>query len=270
MSARVALVTGAGGSIGSHVALALARAGFAIAVNDMDEAAAARSVAQVAASGGTARPFVFDVGDSAAVHQAVDTIEREFGPLAVLVNNAGNPGRFSLLVDMSDAVWHKTLQVHLTGGFFLLRACARRMLPRRWGRIVNISSLAGLHGTVGSGEYGAAKAGLINLTKTAAKELGPHGITVNAIAPGMVATPVNQGLHAKGSAFIDSALHGTPVGRMVEPSEIAALVAFLACDTAANINGTAVPIDGGSAVSLTTDGYMRESLSARSKFLKEI
>lgn len=270
MSQRVALVTGAGGSIGAHAAAALAGAGFAVAVNDIDAVAAERTVHAIAAAGGTARAYAADVRDSAAIAAMVQAIEEQQGELGVLVNNAGNPGRFSLLVDMSDDVWATTLQVHLSGAFFLIRACARRMLPRRWGRIVNIASLAGLQGTVGSGEYGAAKAGLINLTRTAAKELGPHGITVNAIAPGMVATPINLALQAKGSAFISSALQGIPGARLIEPAEIAALVAYLASEAAASINGSTIPIDGGAAVTLTTDPYMRGQLASRSAFLKGV
>lgn len=269
MTQRVALVTGAGGSIGSQVALALAEAGFALAINDVDAAAAERSAQSVRQSGGKAQVYVADVGDSAAVDTMVQAIDAQQGPLAVLVNNAGNPGKFSLLVDMSDETWANTLRVHLSGAFFLIRASARRMVKHGWGRIINIASLAGVRGTIGSGEYGAAKAGLINLTKTAAKELGPHGITVNALTPGMVATAVNLGLKAKGSAFIDSAVQGMPVARMIEPSEIAQLVAYLCADAAASINGSTIPIDGGAAVSLTTDDYMRQSLTARSPFFKE-
>ena len=271
MTQRVALITGAGGSIGSSAAAALVAAGFSIAVNDIDPAAAERTVQTIRSAGGLARAYVVDVGGSStAVDDMVQAIETEQGPLGVLVNNAGNPGRFSLLVDMSDQVWATTLQVHLSGAFFLIRASARRMLRRRWGRIINIASLAGVQGTIGSGEYGAAKAGLINLTKTAAKELGSYGITVNAIAPGMVATPVNRDLQAKGSGFITSAVQGMPSARLIEPAEIGALVAYLAGDAAAGINGSLIPIDGGASVSLTTDHYMRGSLSARSTFLKEL
>lgn len=270
MTQRVALITGAGGSIGSSAAAALVAAGFSIAVNDIDPAAAERSVQTIRATGGLARAYVVDVSNSTAVDGMVQAIETEQGPLGVLVNNAGNPGRFSLLVDMSDQVWATTLQVHLSGAFFLIRASARRMLRRRWGRIINIASLAGVQGTIGSGEYGAAKAGLINLTKTAAKELGSYGITVNAIAPGMVATPVNRDLQAKGSGFITSAVQGMPSAHLIEPAEIGALVAYLAGDAAASINGSLIPIDGGASVSLTTDHYMRGSLSARSTFLKEL
>ena len=270
MTQRVALVTGAGGSIGAHVAATLSDAGYAVAVNDIDAAAAERTVQAIGAVGGSARAWAADVRDSAAVDAMVQAIESEQGELGVLVNNAGNPGRFSLLVDMSDEVWQATLQVHLSAAFFLIRACARHMLARRWGRIVNIASLAGIQGTVGSGEYGAAKAGLINLTRTAAKELGPHGITVNAIAPGMVATPVNLGLQAKGSAFIDSALQGMPGARLIEPAEIGALVAYLASDAAASITGSTIPIDGGASVTLTTDRFMRGHLASRSAFLKGV
>lgn len=270
MRPRVALVTGAGGSIGSSVAAALARAGFAVAVNDIDAPAAERTAQAILAAGGSASAYPADVGNSTAVDAMVQAIEDALGPLGVLVNNAGNPGRFSLLVDMSDELWASTLQVHLSGAFFLVRACARRMLPRAWGRIINIASLAGMQGTIGSAEYGAAKAGLINLTKTAAKELGPYGITVNAIAPGMVATPVNLGLQARGSGFIDAALQGMPVQRLIEPGEIGALAAYLASDGAAGISGSTIPVDGGAGVSLTADHYMRASLGARSAFLKGI
>lgn len=269
MTQRVALITGAGGSIGSSAAVALASAGFAVAVNDIDAAAAERTVQTIRAMGGAARAYVADVGGSSAVDGMVQAIEEQQGRLGVLVNNAGNPGRFSLLLDLSDEVWNTTLQVHLSGAFFLIRACARRMVLQRWGRIINIASLAGVQGTIGSAEYGAAKAGLINLTKTAAKELGPYGVTVNAIAPGMVATPANLALQAKGSRFIDSAVQGMPHARLVEPAEIGALVAYLAGDAAASINGSLIPIDGAAGVSLTTDHYMRGSLSSRSAFLKE-
>lgn len=267
MNGSIALVTGAGGSIGSHVCDTLARAGFAIAVNDIDPEAAARTVAALEAGGYGARAFVSDISDRAAVDAMVAEIERDFGPLGALVNNAGVPGRFSLLVDIDDEVWERTLRVHLTGSFYLIRAAARRMIGRKSGRIVNIASVAGMRGTVGSGEYGAAKAGLINLTMTAAKELAPHGITVNAVAPGMVGTKINRELAESGSRFISTALDGTPDGELVDPADIAALVSFLCSPAAQRINGVAHPIDGGSNLEMATDGYMRRSLAKRSSFL---
>ncbi|UCE30515.1 MAG: SDR family oxidoreductase [Burkholderiales bacterium] len=270
MTTGVALVTGAGGSIGACVAAALADAGFAVAVNDLDANAAERTVAALSSKGCRTAAFVADVGDSAAVRDMVGRIEQELGPVAVLVNNAGKPGKFTLLVDMSDELWSDTLRVHLFGAFHLIRDCGRRMLRRGSGRIVNVASLAGTHGTVGSAEYAAAKAGLINLTRTAAKELGPFGITVNAIAPGMVATPVNRELQTRGSGFIDAALQGMPGGRLVAPSEIAALVVFLASEAAANVNGATIPVDGGGSVCLSTDVQMSRYLTARSAYLREI
>lgn len=270
MTQRVALITGAGGSIGSGTAVALANAGFAVAANDIDADAAERTTQLVRASGGVARAYTADVSNSSAVDAMVQAIESEMGALGVLVNNAGNPGKFSLLVDMSDQVWDKTMRVHLDGAFYLIRASARRMVKHQWGRIINITSLAGMQGTIGSAEYGAAKAGLINLTKTAAKELGPFGITVNAIAPGMVATPPNLALQIKGSGFIDAALQGMPTARLIEPAEIGALVAYLSSAAAASVNASVIAIDGAAGVSLTTDQYMRAHLSSRSTFLKEI
>jgi 3-oxoacyl-[acyl-carrier protein] reductase len=143
------------------------------------------------------------------------------------------------------------------------------MIPRREGHIVNIASVAGMRGAVGSAEYGAAKAGLMNLTMTAAKELASFGITVNAVAPSMVATKVNSELKDKGSRFIASALEGTPDGSLVAPEKIAALVAFLCSDAASHINGVTIPIDGGASIAMSTDAYMLRSLGKRSAFLEE-
>ena len=137
-----------------------------------------------------------------------------------------------------------------------------------FGRIINIASIAGLLGTVGSGEYAAAKAGIIALTKTAAKELGPVGITVNAIAPGMVATPTNLKLEKKGSPFIKIAVSGTPTGRMSRPDEVAELALFLSSPAAANINGEVIRIDGGAAINIEMDGFLRELLFKRSPTIK--
>ncbi|MCI5077446.1 SDR family oxidoreductase [Oricola sp.] len=267
MTNKVALVTGAGGSIGSHVCEALAKTGFAIAVNDIDPAAAARTVTALTDLGHGARAFTSDISDRGAVDAMVDEIERDFGPLGVLVNNAGVPGPFSLLVDLDDDVWDRTLRVHLTGSFYLIRAAARRMVTRRSGRIVSVASVAGMRGTVGSAEYGAAKAGMMNLTMTAAKELAPYGITANAVAPSMVGTRVNRELAESGSRFISTALEGTPDGELVDPADIAALVAFLCSPAAQRINGVTHPIDGASTLEMATDGYMRRSLAKRSAFL---
>jgi len=267
MIGHVALITGAGGSIGSHICEALAGAGFAIAVNDVNPEAAASTVAALTQRGHDARAFVSDISDRAAVDAMIDDIERDFGPLGALINNAGVPGPFSLLIDLEDEIWERTLRVHLTGSFYLIRAVARRMIGRKSGRIVSVASVAGMRGTVGSGEYGAAKAGMMNLTMTAAKELAPYGITANAVAPGMVGTRINRELAENGSRFISTALDGTPDGELVDPADIAALVAFLCSPAAQRINGVTHPIDGASTLEMATDGYMRRSLAKRSAFL---
>lgn len=267
MSKEVALVTGAGGSIGGHICEALAEAGYAIAVNDIDAEGAARRVSALKAAGFEARAYQRDISDRSTVDAMVEEIEHGFGPIGALINNAGVPGPFSLLVDLDDEVWERTLRVHLTGSFYLMRAVARRMIGRRHGRIVSMASVAGLRGTVGSGEYGAAKAGMINLTMTAAKELAPYGITANAVAPGMVGTAVNRDLSEKGSRFISTALDGTPDGALVDPEDIAALVAFLCSESARRITGVTHAIDGGSTLEMGTDSYMRNALTKRSAFL---
>ena len=161
------------------------------------------------------------------------------------------------IAQIADKNWHKTMNVHLNGTFFCLREAARSMEKGAFGRIINMASIAGLVGTVGSAEYGAAKAAIINLTKTAAKELGPHGVTVNAIAPGMVATPTNLKLKSKGSRFIESAIETTPTRRMTAPEEIAELVLFLSSEAAANINGQVIAVDGAAQINIGMDRYMQ-------------
>ncbi|WP_346895366.1 SDR family NAD(P)-dependent oxidoreductase [uncultured Roseibium sp.] len=269
MTKRVALVTGAGGTLGSAFCAVLARAGFSIAANDINAEAAERCAQDLRDQGHDARAWPVDISDRTAVDEMVSAIEQETGPLAVLVNNAGLPGPFSLIVDIEDAAWDATLRVHLYGSFYLIRAAARRMIPRKWGRIVNIASVAGMLGTVGSAEYGAAKAGLMNLTMTAAKELAPYGVTANAIAPGMVATHVNRELQEQGSRFISTAVDGTPDGKLAEPSDIADLLGFLCSEAGGHINGVTLPIDGASTLEMATDSYMRRALAKRSSFLKE-
>jgi len=267
MTHRVALVTGAGGTLGSTFCAALARAGFSIAANDINAEAAESCARDLRDQRHDACAWPVDISDRAAVDEMVAGIEQDMGPLAILVNNAGLPGPFSLIVDIEDSAWDQTLRVHLYGSFYLTRAAARRMIPRKWGRIVNIASVAGMHGTVGSAEYGAAKAGLMNLTKTAAKELAPHGVTANAIAPGMVATRANRELEAQGSRFISTAVDGTPDRQLAEPSDIAELLVFLCSEAGRHINGVTIPVDGAMTLELATDGYMRRALEKRSYFL---
>jgi 3-oxoacyl-[acyl-carrier protein] reductase len=263
MDERVIVVTGAASGIGRVIALAAAHAGMFVLVTDIAEKEGNEVVSEIENKGGKARFVRTDVSDLTQVRELFARVKKELGRVDVLVNNAGVPGRFAPIVDMSDETWHRTISVHLNGTFYCLRDAARLMRADGGGRIINIASIAGLVGTVGSAEYGAAKAGIINLTKTAAKELGRYNITVNAIAPGMVATPINAKLQQKGSAFIKTAVEGTPTGRMTDPEEIAALILFLCSSGARNINGQVICIDGGAATTIGMDSYMLAFLSEK-------
>lgn len=267
MNQKVALVTGGGSGIGRQIALNLAGSGCLVVVNDLNPEAGQETLELINQAGGRADFKQADVSDSDRVNDMFSAVQSEYGRLDVLVNNAGVPGRFSLIADMEDDTWAKTIGVHLNGTFYCLRAAARLMIPAKRGTIVNIASIAGLNGTIGSGEYGAAKAGVINLTKTAAKEMGPFGITVNAIAPGMAATPINVSLQKKGSPFIDTAVESTPTGRMTTPEEIAGLVLFLISPAAINITGQVIPIDGGAEISMSMDKFMHFMVTKKSKTL---
>jgi 3-oxoacyl-[acyl-carrier protein] reductase len=264
----VAMVTGAGSGIGKAVAMTLSRSGYALVLNDLVPKAGEQTLQEIQRAGGKALFLQADVSDVTEVRRMFEEAKRHFDRIDVLVNSAGVPGAFSLLVDMPDETWHKTITVHLNGTFYCLREAARLMLASGFGRIINIASIAGLMGTPGSGEYGAAKAGIINLTKTAAKELGPYSITVNTIAPGMVGTPTNLKLQEKGSPFIQTAIDGTPTGRMTTPEEIAGLIVFLSSSGAGNINGQVICVDGGAEMSISMDRFMMGFLANKSATLK--
>ncbi len=266
----VAMVTGGGSGIGKAIAMTLARSGYTLVLNDVVPHAGEQVLQEIKSAGGKARFIQADVSDIDQVRRMFQEAEKNFGRIDLLVNNAGVPGAFSLIVDMPDETWHNTIAVHLNGTFYCLREAARLMLLSGYGRIINIASIAGIMGTPGSGEYGAAKAGIINLTKTAAKELGPYNITVNAIAPGMVGTKTNLELQEKGSPFIQTAIEGTPTGRMTTPEEIANLIAFLSSPAAGNINGQVICIDGGAEISISMDRFMLGFLAKKSATLKVI
>ena len=265
MNRPVIIVTGGGSGIGQAIALASARAEFFVVVADIVEEAASGVLDDIKRLGGQGISVTADVSEVGQVHEMFDRVVKETGRLDVLVNNAGNPGKFSFIANMKDETWHKTISVHLNGTFYCVRDAAKLMMVARSGSIINIASIVGIQSTVGSGEYGAAKAAVINLTKTAAKELGPYGITVNAIAPGMVATETNKKLEQSGSGFITTAVNGTPTGRMTNPDEIAALVLFLSSKQAGNINGQVVTIDGGITLTGASDSFLQAFLMKKSR-----
>jgi len=242
LQGRVALVTGASRGIGRAIALALARDGADVAVNFRQSGeAAAQVVAQIASMGRKAIAVQADVRDPAQVKAMVERVRAELGGPAILVNNAGVV-RDKPLAFMSEEEWDEVVDTSLKGAFLCTKAVARLMARARWGRIINISSDAALLGDAQRSNYCAAKAGLLGLTRAAARELARQGITVNAIAPGIVETDMTSGMaEARRKALLEA----IPLGRFGQAEEVAALAAFLAGDDAAYITGQVFCIDGG-------------------------
>jgi 3-oxoacyl-[acyl-carrier protein] reductase len=242
LSGKVALVTGASRGLGRAKAEQLADAGARVAVVYRVRDDAAREVVDgIEAAGGEACAYQADVRSSDAVREMVRQVQESWGAVDILVNNAGI-ARDGLLARMSEADWHDVIETHLTGAFHCSKAVLRGMMRRRWGRIINLSSLAGLAGNAGQCNYAAAKAGLIGFTRALAKEVGTRNITVNAIAPGFIETDMTSGL---AEAWKQEALKRTPVGRFGEPGEVASMVVYLASDAAAYVTGQVISIDGG-------------------------
>jgi 3-oxoacyl-[acyl-carrier protein] reductase len=242
LAGRVALVTGASRGIGSAVAAALGEAGAAVAVAYGSGADAARRVvAGIEAGGGRAAALPADLNDMGAAARLVADAEAALGGgVDILVNNAGIT-RDNLAVRLSDEDWSSVIAVDLSAAFALSRAALRHMLRRRWGRIVNVSSVSGVTGNPGQANYSAAKAGLIGLTKSLAREVASRNITVNAVAPGFIETDMTRGLT---EAQRTGAIAAVPAGRMGTPDEVAAAVRFL-CDPAASyITGHVLHVDG--------------------------
>jgi 3-oxoacyl-[acyl-carrier protein] reductase len=242
MAGRVALVTGGSGGIGRAVVESLARAGTAVAVHYSCNGASAEEATQCArALGVESMAFQADVSDASQVDALVAAVMEQMGGLDVLVNNAGI-ARDNLLVRMKDDEWDAVLNTNLKGAFHCARAAARHMLRRRWGRIINITSVVGIIGNPGQANYCASKAGLIGLTKALAKELAPRGITVNAVAPGFIATEMTASLAEE---VRQRMLQAIPLGFFAEPKDVAAAVAFLASEEARYITGHVLQVDGG-------------------------
>ncbi len=242
LSGKVALVTGSARGIGKAIASRFAAEGAFVVINDVgDEAVARETLAGIEAAGGKGAVSMFDVGDAARVDEAVKSIAAAQGRIDVLVNNAGIT-RDGLLMRMGDDDFDAVLRVNLKGTYLLSKAVGRLMVKQRGGRIVNVSSVVGLMGNVGQANYAAAKAGIIGFTKSAAREFAPRGITVNAIAPGFITTPMTAKLPENVQAAF---LAQIPLGRFGAPEEVAELAAFLASDGAAYITGQVVGINGG-------------------------
>jgi 3-oxoacyl-[acyl-carrier protein] reductase len=241
---RVALVTGASRGIGRAVARNLGGSGHRVAVNYHSSPESAEEVAgELAAAGVEAMTVGADVGDESAVAAMFSRVEEVLGPVEVLVNNAGIT-RDGLLLRMGPDEWDLVIRTNLRSAYLCTRAALRGMLRARWGRVISISSVAGVAGNPGQANYAAAKAGLIGFTRSVAREVGSRGITVNAVAPGFIETEMTAALGDRAG----EAVAGIALGRFGTTEEVASVVGYLASDAASYLTGQVVVVDGGMGI----------------------
>jgi 3-oxoacyl-[acyl-carrier protein] reductase len=242
LTGQVALVTGGSRGIGLAISHALAEAGAHVAVAARDAEKAASAAAGLPGSGHAG--FAVDVGDSASVDALVRQVEVDVGPIDILVNNAGVT-RDNLLMRLKDDDWNTVLDTNLKGSFNTIRAVSKGMMKRRAGRVINITSVVGITGNKGQANYAASKAGLVGLTKSAARELASRGILVNALAPGYIETDMTAELP---EAAREGLLSQIGLGRLGKPEDIAGVVRFLAGPAASYITGQVLVVDGGMVI----------------------
>jgi 3-oxoacyl-[acyl-carrier protein] reductase len=246
-TAGCALVTGASRGIGAATARALAADGWAVGINFRSDRDGAESVAgSIGEAGGTAVALPADVADAGAADEMLERLTSELGPVLVLVNNAGMTAD-NLSMRLTDEDWTRVLDVNLTAAFRLTRAALGPMMRQRFGRVINVSSVVGLRANPGQANYAASKAGLIAFTRTVAAEVARRGVTVNAVAPGLIETQLTRDFTGNGADQNGSSalLDAIPARRTGTPEEVAACIRFLASEEAGYVTGTVLPIDGG-------------------------
>lgn len=242
LEGKVAVVTGASGGIGRAIAVAFGKAGATVAVHyNGNETKAAAVKAEIEQAGGKAEIFRCNVADFNACSEFIKSVVKTFGKIDILVNNAGIT-RDGLLMGMSEEDFDAVLDTNLKGSFNCIRFASRQMMRKKYGRIINITSVSGVAGNAGQANYSASKAGLIGLTKSVAKELASRNITANAIAPGFVKTEMTEVLSEE---VKEAAMKTIPLARFAEPEDIANAAVFLASDMASYITGQVLLVDGG-------------------------
>lgn len=238
LTGKVALVTGGTRGIGYDICRAFVDAGAKVALCSRDAAAAEQTASGF---GQGTRGYACDVGVASQVEALADNVDKEFGRIDVLVNNAGFT-KDNLLFRLTEADWDSVINTNLKGAFLMTKFAARGMIKRRWGRVINITSVVGLNGNKGQSNYSASKAGIIGFTKSVAKELASRNVLVNAVAPGFVETELTQGISPEAKKYF---LDNIPLGRLGQGSDIAGAVLFLASDLASYITGQVLVVDGG-------------------------
>lgn len=238
---RVALVTGASRGIGEAIARRLAAEGAIVLAAARSTSVLDRVVADIAKSGGRARVLELDVSEPASIEAAMKSALEEHGQIDVLVNNAGI-AEDNLILRMSREAWDRVLMTNLTGAFLLIQAVVKGMVRRRYGRIVNVTSVVGLMGNAGQANYAAAKAGLVGLTRSVARELGSRNVTCNAVAPGFIATAMTDRMTEQAREALSGQI---PLQRLGAPDDVAGAVAFLASEDAAYVTGAVLNVSGG-------------------------
>jgi 3-oxoacyl-[acyl-carrier protein] reductase len=238
---RVAVVTGAGRGIGKAIAEKLAAKGVTVVCVSKSEASCGQAAEEISSRGGKAKALAVDVADGGAVAQACESLIKEFGTVDILINNAGIT-KDGMMLRMKDEDWHAVLNTNLSSCFYWTKGLAGPMARKRWGRIVNISSVIGLMGNAGQVNYGAAKAGMLGFTKSVAKELASRSVTCNAVAPGFIQTDMTAGLDEE---VISQIAGRIPLKRLGKADDIAHTVSFLCSEEANYITGQVFTVDGG-------------------------